>query len=104
MPKAAEDPSPAALQEAVIDHHDQRRVGRQQPLHDHLGDLQPQLIDRPARVGEEPVRAGVMPQLRQARADQHPGHAPQPGLRDLTDDHRPEDLKGRLREARTEKD
>ena len=35
----------------------------------------------PARVAEEAMRARVMPHPRQPRADEHPRHRPQPGLR-----------------------
>jgi len=55
-------------------------------------------------VAEEPVRASVMPDLRQPRAEQHPGHAPQPGLGDLADHQRPERMKGRFRETRREQE
>jgi hypothetical protein len=55
-------------------------------------------------VAEEPVRARVMPDRREPAADQHPRHAPQSGLGDLTDHQRPERAKGWFREARLKRE
>ena len=45
-----------------------------------------------------------MPDTGQPRANQHPGHAAQPGLGDLADHQHPERLKGRFRETRREQE
>jgi hypothetical protein len=100
MPEAAEHLPPPPFRQRVIDRDNERLIGREQPIHDHLRDPEPELIHAPAGVAEEPVRARVMPDRREPAADQHPRHAPQSGLGDLTDHQRPERAKGWFREAR----
>jgi hypothetical protein len=90
MPEAAEHLPSSALGQRVVDRDNKRLIGRQQTRDDHLGHLEPKLIGAPAGVTEEPVRTSVMPDPGQPRADQHPGHAPHPGLGDLTDHQRAE--------------
>jgi hypothetical protein len=72
MPEAAEHPPSPALRQRVVDRDHERLIGPEQTRDDHLSHHQAQLIHAPASVAEEPVRASVMPDLRQPRAEQHP--------------------------------
>ncbi len=80
MPEAPEHLTAAALGQRVVDRHDQRLSCGHQARDEQLREPQPELISRPARVAEEPVRAGVMPDLRQPAVRQHPAHGPLVGL------------------------
>ena len=102
MVQAAIHLSPPALQERVVDRDRDRLPFRVEPLHDQAGNRQPQLIGLPPRPAEEPVRARVLPHRRQARADEHPAHRPPTRLAHLADQQRPERLKRRLRETRSQ--
>jgi hypothetical protein len=87
---------------SVVDRDRDRLSLRDEPLDDHGGEHQPQLIGLPLRATEESVRARVLPHPRQARADEHPAHRPPPRLAHLADQQRPERLKRRLRETRSQ--
>ena len=102
MVEAAIHLSPPALQERVVDRDRDRLPLREEPLHDQPGKRQPQLIGLPPRPAEEPVRARVLPHPRQTRADEHPAHRPPTRLAHLADQQRPERLKRRLRETRSQ--
>jgi hypothetical protein len=87
------------MQQRVINGNEHLCARLGEVLDDQLRDPQPELIDRPLRVAEEPMRPSVMPHPRQARADEHPGDRPQPRLGNLSDDERPERPESRARET-----
>jgi hypothetical protein len=68
--------APQPVQQRVVDRDNDRLAGLRQALGDQLRHSQPELVDRPARVAEEAVRAGVMPDPRQPGADQHSRNRP----------------------------
>lgn len=86
MPGRAEHLAACALEQAVVDDQQDRGVRGEQPLHDHVGQDQAELVSRPAGLGEEPIRAAVMPHPCQARAGPHPGHGALARLGERPDD------------------
>jgi hypothetical protein len=58
------------MEQRVVDRDQYRCARLGQPLDDQHRDPQPELINRPARVTEEAMRARVMPNPRQPRADE----------------------------------
>lgn len=64
MPERAVNPASQRFEEGVV-HRDQHRLaGLREAVHDQAREPQPELVHRPARTREEPVRAGVMPDPR----------------------------------------
>jgi hypothetical protein len=102
MPRRPEDFLPGPLEQGVVDRDRERGSRREQPGHDQIGQGQSQRITRPAGVGEQSVRAAVMPHLIQPGAGKHPTHRSTPGLRDQTDHQPDEALECRCGEARAE--
>lgn len=69
---------------------------------DEPGECQTDLVGRPDRPREEPVRPVMRPQRRQARADEHPAHCPPPARGEHPDDERPKHPERRRCETRPE--
>jgi hypothetical protein len=104
MPRRPEHFLPGTLEQGVVNSDRQRRSGGHEVGHDKVGQHQSERICRPAGVGEQSVRAAVMPHLIQPGTGEHSTHRSAAGLRDQTDhqsDERQECWSG---EARPELD
>jgi hypothetical protein len=75
------------VEQGVID-DDVQRTGRDEAVHDQAGERQADVLGRPDRPREEPVRPVVRPQRGQARAHEHPAHGAPPGRREHPDGER----------------
>jgi hypothetical protein len=82
-----------AAQQGVVDRDQQRRIGGQQS-HRQAGHDQPDLVSRPARRREKPVRQVMMAASRQARTGQHPSDRGCAGLGEEPDHQRLEGREG----------
>ena len=92
---------PRPVEQGVID-HDGQRPGLDEAVDGDAGERQADLVGRPDRPREEPVRPVVRPQRRQPRAHEHPAHRAPPGRREHPDDERPERPERRRGETRPE--
>ncbi len=91
-----------ATEEAVVYGEADRRVACQQHRDEQLHEPQPELVGRPAAVGEEGVRAAVMPHPGQPGALQHPGDGVLADAGDEPDRQHAERLERGCGEARRE--
>ena len=75
-PGRGEDFRSTSSGQGFVDGEHDRRVGREQQVHDQGGQDQADLPDVPAGSREESVSAGMVPHPGQAGAGQHSTHRP----------------------------
>ena len=92
MPRRPEDFLPGPFEQCVVDRDRERSACREQSGHDQIGQGQSERVTRPAGVGEQSVRAAVMPHLIQPGTGEHSTHRSAAGLRDQTDNQPDERL------------
>jgi hypothetical protein len=85
MPGRSEDFLSGPFEQSVVDRDRERGAPREESGDDQIGQDQSERITGPAGVGEQSMRAAVMPHLIQPGAGQHPTHRSTAGLRDQTD-------------------
>jgi hypothetical protein len=99
MPRHAEHLLTGTLEQRVVDRDGQRRSGRQEVGHDEVGQRQSHRVARPARHGEEAVRAATVPELLQAGPGEHPADRSSASLSDQTNNQPDERAEGRSGKA-----
>ena len=102
MPRRPEHFLPGPFEQGVVDRDRECRARREQSGHDQIGEGQSERVTRPAGVGEQSVRAAVMPHLIQPGAGEHSTHRSAAGLGDQADNQPDEGLECRGGKARAE--
>jgi hypothetical protein len=102
LPGRSEDFLPGAFEQSVVDGDGERGARREESGDDQIGQCQSERVTRPAGVGEQSMRAAVMPHLIQPGAGQHSTHRSAAGLSDQADNQPDEGLECRGGKARPE--
>ena len=102
MPGCSEDFLPGPFEQSVVDRDRERGARREESGDDQIGQDQSERVTGPAGVGEQSVRAAVMPHLIQAATGEHSTHRSAARLSDQADNQPDEGLECRGGKARPE--